>query len=1143
MVIYFVIFSNPCYSRTTSKPLPPESAIELTQAETDWLAKHPKIQLASDYAWPPFETIDKKGVYGGIAADYMRLIEHRLGIQFEISPVKPWSEITQMVKSRELDLFSCAMETEQRKAYAYFTKPYISHPMVIVTARNIGYVDGLGGLTGKKVAVEASYASFDLISSNHPDIILKPYPDSLSAMNAVSKGQVFAYIGNIATMGQVVRQNNIDNIKISGEIKYRFELAMGVRSDWPELVPILQKALDSISIQEKNYINEKWINVDIEPTLNYTLIAQVIFFVLLIFVAILYWNRTLKQLVQQRTHQYRNELLKRQNSEERFRGLVESTSDWIWEVNQDTQFTYCSPKITEILGYQPNDVMGKQPFKLMPNDEAKHLEPSIFNIMNTHQPFEGLETIHLHKNGNLINLETSGIPIFDKNNHYLGYRGVARDITSRKKTENLVQQIASVVDANTGEAFFRELVTKLASALNVAYVHIGELTADKQHIQTLSVWLNDDYAPNYQYALAGTPCSDVTRKGQCTFSSKVGAAFPDDEILIEMGFESYSGVPLFTTAQTPLGILVALDTKPLKEPELTESVLKIFAVRAATEMERLHNEGELRQAASVFENTTEGIIIADSNANVLAANNAFFKMSGYSESEVVGKNPRLWKSQHHDECFYQTMWNALNENGRWQGEIWNRRKNGNVFPAWATINVINTHQKLDRYVAVYSDISSIKESQEKLQFLAHHDPLTSLPNRLLFSARLEHAIKHAHRQTSLVAVMFLDLDNFKQINDGLGHVIGDAVLKEVANRVTLQVREDDTVARMGGDEFAVVLENIENSQDASIVATKILNAFGQALEIDKHKLYLTISIGISTYPDDENSVTGLVKNADAAMYRAKEQGKNRYCFYTSDLTDAALEQLKIENHLREAIARNEFELYYQPQYELSTGKLVGAEALLRWIHPEWGVVSPVKFIPIAESTGMIIPLGEWVLREACRQTKTWQEQELNIKRIGVNIAGQQIQHPDFVNVVNDILNETELSPYSLELEITESFIMQQAETSINKLESLRNTGIKFAIDDFGTGYSSLSYLKRLPIDKLKIDRSFIKDIPDDDDDKAITRSIIALGNSLNLQIIAEGVETEEQRIFLKNEGCEEVQGFLYSRPVPKEEFMHLIQLK
>ena len=444
-------------------------------------------------------------------------------------------------------------------------------------------------------------------------------------------------------------------------------------------------------------------------------------------------------------------------------------------------------------------------------------------------------------------------------------------------------------------------------------------------------------------------------------------------------------------------------------------------------------------------------------------------------------------------------------------------------------------------MGTYEDITSMKQSQEKVDFLAYHDPLTRLPNRLLLNDRLKHSLQRAEREKTQVAVLFIDLDNFKNINDSLGHPTGDFLLQEVGERIKSLVRVDDTVARLGGDEFIVVMEEIDDAQDSTLLAKKLVSAFNKPFTAMNRELYLTLSIGISIYPSDGADSETLIRNADSAMYRAKAEGRNDYQFYTSALTTAAFERLTLENALRRALENDEFILHYQPQYSLDTGKLTGLEALIRWQHPDMGVIAPDKFIPLAEESGIIVAIGEWVLRTACNQMKSFLDSGYLVERISINISGVQFQRESIVDTIVGVLEETNLDPKSLELEITESIIMQETGKTVKILNEIRQQGITIAIDDFGTGYSSLSYLKRLPVNKLKVDRSFVRDIPHDPNDEAITRAVIALGQALKLEVIAEGVETEEQKIFLKSLGCHEAQGHLYSRPLPVEQLVEVLK--
>ncbi len=549
---------------------------------------------------------------------------------------------------------------------------------------------------------------------------------------------------------------------------------------------------------------------------------------------------------------------------------------------------------------------------------------------------------------------------------------------------------------------------------------------------------------------------------------------------------------------------------------------------------------KLEQAATVFEHSKEGILVTDAFKRIISVNKSFTDITGYSAEEVIGHSPKLFSSGHHDQEFFHNIWKSINTNGSWQGEIWNRRKSGEVFPEALTIirvqddvgNVIN-------YLAIFGDISERKLAEERIQKLAHYDVLTGLPNRILFNDRLEQAIIHALRSETKVALLFLDLDRFKQINDTLGHGAGDQLLQLAAQRLLTCVRDQDTVSRQGGDEFVAVLPG-SDEEGAYTVAEKMLHSMIQSYKIEGHDLRISCSIGIAVFPDHAQDADTLIKYADVAMYQAKEGGRNRHLIFDPRMNATAYERLRLETALRVALDHKEMRLFYQPQIDLIDGRIVGCEALVRWQHPELGMVLPVSFIPLAEETGLIASIGDWVLEEALCQCRVWQDAGLQTLTMSVNLSALQFRERNLVEQVTRLLHKYHLPPSILNLELTEGVLMHGVERTLATLCDLTALGVTISIDDFGTGYSSLSYLKRFPIQQLKIDQSFVGDVTTDSSDATIVRTIILMAHSLNLTVIAEGVETEEQAIFLRQCGCERAQGYYFARPMPFEEFDKLL---
>ncbi len=560
------------------------------------------------------------------------------------------------------------------------------------------------------------------------------------------------------------------------------------------------------------------------------------------------------------------------------------------------------------------------------------------------------------------------------------------------------------------------------------------------------------------------------------------------------------------------------------------------------ETERIVSENELRKLSCAVEQSASSVMITSVQGEIQYVNPKFCEVTGYTSAELLGKTPRILKSGETDLSVYQEMWTTLLAGKEWRGEYKNRKKNGELFWSLESISCIKDGEgAVTHFVAVIEDVSERKFSEETIRHLAYFDPLTDLPNRRLFQEQLEQATAWCSRSDSQMALLYIDLDRFKTTNDTLGHGAGDELLKIIGQRLVQGLREGDIVARLGGDEFAVIATNIHRSEDAANVAEKIIEAVRQPLIINGHELYITTSVGISLYPVDTGDLDELVKHADIALYHAKEKGKNTFQFYSEKINALTLSNLQIESDLRKAIERSELFLEFQPQIDLKTGQVYGVEALVRWQHPVHGLISPGKFIPLAEETNLIVPIGDWVLKTACRQLKKWDDAGLPSLSMAVNLSAVQFRCDGFLDSIRRMLEESGVDAGRLELEITESALMKNPEEAGSILRSLRELGVKVSIDDFGTGYSSLSYLKRFPVSILKIDQSFVREIVSSSDDQAIAEAVIALAKGMNLMVVAEGVETEAQLKILKALDCDKVQGYFFSRPISPDAIASFVE--
>lgn len=823
---------------------------------------------------------------------------------------------------------------------------------------------------------------------------------------------------------------------------------------------------------------------------------------------------------------------------------LDANSSWqaLFQLNQNHYHNKTDSELAEIAHpifkdtFQRSQMLDKQAW----SDKSPVHDEEIISL-----PFGGEKVFDLIK-----------IPIFHEDGTKEGIVTLGHDITDRKTAENQLRNQGALLDALIS---CDQLLHSAKSWQTVAPHVLEQLCSTSRFcraslLQTSNINTETQSTRLFQWTTPNTINLgeeftsinyEADRCGRWLGLLQEGSPvhgvinnFPPHErkFLQDHGTQSVIIAPIFS-GDTWWGVIIMEHCKPNTEVSKHDlGVLMAIGRSFGVAILRENAGKRLHEAKIAFDSATEGMMIIDENMHITAINKGYTEITGYSEEEVLGAIPKIFQAGQLE------MWDALLRDEKWRSEITNERKNGEPYQAWLTITVVKDQEgRVINYVVVFADITESKRSQSHLHKLVNHDTLTGLPNRRLLNELMEQALRRAEREENQVALLFIDLDRFKAINDTLGHQVGDKLLYEVSRRISRAIRDSDVAARLGGDEFLVVMDILNEPEDAATVARKIIQTLQVEFVIDGREIFIGASVGISVFPKDGSDVDSLIKAADIAMYHVKNSGKNNHCFYADHLSENAVERFTMENHLRRALEREQFEIYYQPQVSLLTDRIIGAEALIRWNHPELGIVSPATFIPLAEEIGIIVQIGEWVLRQAALKAMQWKEEGYAIRWIAVNVSGIQVMRSNFADTVYGILIETDCDPSMIELEITESTVMHNTEYVIETFNRIKRLGVKLAIDDFGTGYSSLSHLKRLPLDKLKIDQSFVRDLPDDQNDAAIANAINAMARSLGFAVIAEGVETEDQANFLREIGCEEAQGYLYSRPVTAISFTELLQ--
>ena len=995
--------------------------LNLSDAEKKWLAAHPVIRVGVNPNKQPYDWVDEQSQYTGMGADYLKLLEQKLGIHFTI--VKPGAslgEILEMIKGGDLDMLAGVVITEQRENYLDFLSPYINSPNVIIDRGEQLYTS-LDQLNGQIVAVEKYYAVEEWLKRDYPSIKILQVDDALSGLKLVENKKAIAYVGDLATSNYWIKKEDLADLKLSGYTQYRSDRTIAISKQSPELSSILNKASLMLDQQQFNDIPHHWLSLQSGQGIsNQTIKKYALASGSLLFLFVLWIMRLNREVVQRKAleqrEKRRNHVLDMLTNHRSLPSILDVLCSDVEKI--DSQIA-CS-------------------ILLVSEDGQKLLHGAAPSLPDFYcQAIDGL--IIGPKVGSCGECAFRAIPVF----------------------------VADILTHPNWSAF-RELAKKLPYR---------------------ACWSQPIKANNGE--LLGT---------------------------------------------------FAIYHRKTKMPNIKSlSVIKDTAVLAAEAIEKSKLAMQTQLAAKVYSHAREGIYITDKKGNIIDCNEAFLSLSGYSREELLGKNPRIFKSGLHNEVFYSKMWQAILTEGFWSGEISNEYKDHKKTHSLHSITAIkNADNEIERFLAITTDISELKKYQQQLEDIAYTDTLTGLPNRLLLTDRLEQLILHDNREQLNLALAFIDLDGFKAINDNYGHDIGDQFLVEISQKMRETIRETDTLGRLGGDEFIVILNHQKDIESFHIPTQKLIDACSTPIEIHNLTLRVSASIGVTYYEGQTNreiDAGTLIRQADLAMYIAKQSGKDKYHLYDENTDQALNTRDEFIRDIELAIQENHLVLYYQPKVNMRTGELLGVEALIRWNHPQRGLLQPMQFLPMIENHPVGNDLGNWVLNQALSQIDRWQALGLNIA-ISINIDAKQLGQSSFIEVLRSaIAAYPNYVKGSLEIEVLETTAFDNRKQANLLITECKKLGIKFSIDDFGTGYSSLTYLKSFPIDMIKIDRSFIKDITTNIEDLAIVDSIISLGGGMGRAVIAEGVESIAIGEQLIKHGCEFGQGYVIAKPMPVEELL------
>jgi diguanylate cyclase (GGDEF)-like protein/PAS domain S-box-containing protein len=1113
------------------------------------------ITVAMDDNYPPYIFRDSTGALSGYLVDIWQLWEKKTGVHVNLIATD-WKKAQDLFASGQANVIDTIFKTQKREAYLDFTAPYANIPVNIYTHQSIGGITDAKSLKGFLIGVKAGDACIENLKNQGISTLIE-FPSYESLVSAAIDKQMKIFCLDEPPANYLLYRDNAEGLFNQSFTLYSGQLHRAVHKGDAATFLLINQGFSNISKKEELAIYDKWMGHPFAISYgNY--LKYALFISLLISLVVITWSLTLRHKVKQRTSQLESERT-------RLRTLLQTIPDMIWLKDIHGIYQACNLSFERFFKVKETEIIGKRDADFLDQVTAQTFAAGSEKVTLSQQTTISEENINFDNDLGNVYLETIRTPLYDSANDIVGVLGVSRDITKHIQSEQRILRFSNLYKAlsEVNQAIVRmdvqadlfPLVCRCAVKYGgMTLSWIGQLDENSGAIKNISSFGDET---GYLDTIAVSSRHDVPEGRGVT-----GTALRENHSVIvndylndtrteqwhesasQLGWASAAAFPILRGGK-PFAVLTvchsqanAFDSEVSALLEEMSKDISFALDNFDREVKRMAAEASLKLAASVFEASSEAIMITDADNLIISVNPAFVATTGYLPDEVIGKNPRMFKSDKHNEDFHREFWRTLIDTGSWQGEIWDKRKSGEVFPKWLTINsVYNVDGSLQQRFAMFTDISHKIEAQNMIWHQANYDFLTGLPNRQMFYNRLNIEIENARQTAGLLAILFIDIDRFKEINDTLGHDAGDLVIIEAATRLKDCVRDTDTVARLGGDEFTIILSKLVDPLHIQKILQKILTSLSEPYQLHSQAVHTSVSIGVTLYPNDATTVEGLLKNADQAMYDAKNKGRNCFSFFTSTMQDAAQNRMQIANDLRNALPKQEFWIAYQPIVELSTGLIYKAEALIRWQHPTHGLISPIDFIPIAEDTGLIVGIGEWIFKQAAQQAKQWRNQLHPEFQISVNKSPVQFRlmhegHQSWYHY----LEELGIPGNSLSIEITEGLLLEASDLVKTTLLEFRDAGMQVSIDDFGTGYSALSYLKKFDIDYLKIDKSFVANINNSSDDLALCEAIIVMAHKLNIKVIAEGVETDEQYRLLSQIGCDYGQGYLWSKPTKAPDF-------